>query len=142
MDTCETFEGSRDTIDCDFHVNHLNDFLKKNGFDLPRGFFETYLNEIIGNVRDFEDLSYEWINRLDLIHDNFDEEYWKYFVNDGLTFHDDWDLPEYQHDKEDDDEDDEDYLEFRNRLNGYKKTRVKFFKVMDEYEILGWKEVV
>lgn len=152
MSYSNNFTMDKGDICCDYPVNHLNDYLKTNGFDLPKGFFNTYLNEIVDYVRDFHDLCFEWVNRLDLIHDNFDEEYWKYFINDGLTFHDDWDLPDYTDCVDNDEkltlndfwnkEDFDEYIETKNKVNDYKKTKEKFSGVMNEYQKLGWKEVV
>lgn len=73
MKEVKSFCIPRDEVDFTWEVNEMNDFLKDNGFDFPREFFVRYSYEVVDKVRDGEDLTFEWYNRLDNIHDFIDE---------------------------------------------------------------------
>lgn len=59
----------RDEVDFTWEVEEFNNFLKDRGLDLPKEFFQWYCHKVVEYVRDNEDLTFEWYNRLDFIYE-------------------------------------------------------------------------
>lgn len=59
----------RDEVDFTWKVEEFNNFLRDRGLDLPKEVFQWYCHQVVEYVRDGEDLSFEWYNRLDLIYE-------------------------------------------------------------------------
>ena len=64
----------RDEVDFTWEVEEFNNFLRDRGLDLPKEFFQWYCHRVVEYVRDGEDLSFEWYNRLDCIIDEYNNE--------------------------------------------------------------------